>query len=48
MPFYEPNNQTGGKQTIDWMKTTQPAINTIWHDAAHPSRIIAPVLNPGN
>ncbi len=43
-PFYEPNNQTGGKQTVDWMKTTQPAINTIWHDAAHPSRIIAPVL----
>ncbi len=44
-PFYEPNNQTGGGQTIDWMKTTQPAINTIWHDAAHPSRIIAPVLD---
>ena len=43
-PFYEPNNQTGGKQTVDWMKTTQPAINTIWHDSAHPSRIIAPVL----
>ena len=46
-PFYEPNNQTGGPQTIDWMKTTQPAINTIWHDAAHPSRINAPVVNPG-
>jgi len=43
-PFYEPNNQTGGPQTVDWMKTTQPAINTIWHDAAHPSRIIAPVM----
>jgi putative CocE/NonD family hydrolase len=43
-PFYEPNNQTGGPQTIDWMKTTQPAINTIWHDATHPSRIIAPVM----
>ena len=46
-PFYEPNNQTGGPQTIDWMKTTQPAINTIWHDAAHPSRIIAPVMKGG-
>ena len=44
VPFYEPNNQTGGPQTVDWMKTTQPAINTIWHDAAHASRIIAPVV----
>ncbi|HEY2573454.1 MAG TPA: CocE/NonD family hydrolase, partial [Verrucomicrobiaceae bacterium] len=43
-PLYEPNNQTGGPQTMDWMKTTQRAINTIWHDAAHPSRIIAPVI----
>jgi len=45
-PFYEPNNQTGGPQTVDWMKTTLPAINTIWHDAAHPSRIIVPLVNP--
>jgi hypothetical protein len=43
-PFYEPNNQTGGSQTVDWMKTTQPAINTIWHDKVRPSRIIAPVV----
>ncbi|MEQ1861548.1 MAG: CocE/NonD family hydrolase [Chthoniobacteraceae bacterium] len=43
-PLYEPNNQTGGAQTIDWMKTTQAAINTIWHDAARPSRIIVPLL----
>jgi hypothetical protein len=43
-PFYEPNNQTGGKQFVGWMKTTQSAINTIWHDSAHPSRIIAPVV----
>jgi uncharacterized protein len=43
-PFYEPNNQTGGPQTVDWMKTTEHAINTIWHDAARPSRIIAPVM----
>jgi putative CocE/NonD family hydrolase len=42
-PFYEPNNQTGGAQTVDWMKTTQHAINTIWHDAGHPSRIIVPL-----
>ncbi len=43
-PLYEPNNQTGGPQAFDWMKTTQSAINTIWHDKAHASRIIAPVL----
>jgi putative CocE/NonD family hydrolase len=42
-PFYEPNNQTGGPQTVDWMKTTVPAINTIWHDKDHPSRIILPL-----
>ena len=43
-PFYEPNNQTGGPQTVDWMKATQSAINTIWHDKMRPSRIIAPVV----
>jgi predicted acyl esterase len=42
-PLYEPNNQTGGPQTIDWMKKTVPAINTVWHDAAHPSRVIVPL-----
>ncbi len=42
-PLYEPNNQTGGPQTIDWMKETETAINSIWHDQAHASRIIAPV-----
>lgn len=45
-PFYEPNNQTGGPQTVDWMKDTVPAINTIWHDQAHPSRIIVPQIKP--
>lgn len=43
-PYYEPNNQTGGPQTIDWLKQSQSAINTIWHDAEHPSRIIVPVM----
>ncbi|MGB8170834.1 MAG: CocE/NonD family hydrolase [Chthoniobacteraceae bacterium] len=42
-PFYEPNNQTGGAQTIDWMKDTVKAINTVCHDGAHASRIIVPV-----
>jgi len=43
-PFYEPNNQTGGPQTIDWMKTSTAAINTIWHDQAHASRLIVPLM----
>ena len=45
-PLYEPNNQTGGPQTIDWMKDTVKAINTVWHDQTHASRIIAPVAGP--
>jgi len=44
-PLYEPNNQTGGRQTVDWMKETVPAINTIWHDQAHPSHIIVPEVD---
>ncbi len=43
-PLYEPNSQTGGPQTIDWMKTSIAAINTIWHDTAHPSRIVVPLM----
>lgn len=42
-PLYEPNNQTGSPQTIDWMKETKPALNTIWHDQSHPSRVLLPV-----
>jgi putative CocE/NonD family hydrolase len=43
-PLYEPNNQTGGAQTLDWMKETRPAENTIWHDVAHRSCIVVPVM----
>jgi predicted acyl esterase len=43
-PLYEPNNQTGGAQTVDWLKNAQSAINTIWHDKEHPSRIIVPIM----
>jgi predicted acyl esterase len=43
-PLYEPNNQTGGPQTMDWMKNTNFAINTIWHDQAHPSQIVVPEI----
>ncbi len=45
-PLYEPNNQTGGPQTIDWMKDAVPATNTIWHDKTHPSRLIVPLMKP--
>jgi hypothetical protein len=45
-PLYEPNNQTGGRQTMDWMKDAVPAINTIWHDKTHPSHIIVPEITP--
>lgn len=43
-PLYEPNNQTGGPQTVDWMKDAVSATNTIWHDQAHPSRILVPLV----
>ena len=43
-PLFEPNNQTGGPQTADWLKETRAADNTIWHDAVHPSRLIVPVI----
>ncbi|MEP6668410.1 MAG: CocE/NonD family hydrolase [Chthoniobacter sp.] len=45
-PLYEPNNQTGGRQTMDWLKDSTAAINTIWHDKTHPSRIIVPEIDP--
>jgi putative CocE/NonD family hydrolase len=41
-PLYEPNDQTGGPLTHFPDKAGVPAINTIWHDAVHASRIIAP------
>ncbi len=47
-PLYEPNPQTGGPQTLDWMqKGTRIAINTIWHDASHPSCIRVPLRKAG-
>lgn len=46
-PLYEPNNQTGSAQTLDWMKQSQAAINTIWHDQKRPSRIMVPVMQGG-
>lgn len=43
-PLYEPNNQTGGSQTVDWMKTTQSGTHTILHEKDHPSRLLVPVI----
>jgi predicted acyl esterase len=45
-PLYEPNNQTGGPQTVDWMKDAVSATNMVWHDQAHPSRIVVPLMKP--
>ncbi|MBI4627048.1 MAG: CocE/NonD family hydrolase [Verrucomicrobia bacterium] len=45
-PLYEPNNQTGGAQTMDWMKESRTAENAIWHDAGHRSCVVVPVM-PG-
>jgi putative CocE/NonD family hydrolase len=42
-PLYEPNNQTGGPQTLDWMKETKPGTHTILHEKAHASRVLLPV-----
>jgi putative CocE/NonD family hydrolase len=42
-PLYEPNNQTGGPQTLDWMKETKPGTHTILHEQAHASRVLLPV-----
>jgi uncharacterized protein len=42
--LYEPNNQTGGAQTADWMKETKKAVNTVWHDGEHRSRLVVPVV----
>jgi predicted acyl esterase len=42
-PLYEPNNQTGGPQTADWLKDAQTATHTILHEKMHPSRLLLPV-----
>jgi predicted acyl esterase len=43
-PLYEPNNQTGGPQTVDWMKETKPGTHTILHEKEHASRVLLPIL----
>jgi len=43
-PYYEPNPQTGAPITHFVADPGVPAINTIWHDAAHSSHVILPVV----
>lgn len=42
-PFYEPNPNTGEPLTVDWPAKSRIAENSVLHDRAHASRIIAPV-----
>ena len=43
-PLYEPNNQTGGPQTMDWLKDAVKATHTVLHEKEHPSRMLLPVM----
>ncbi len=43
-PFYEPNPQTGAPISHFIADPGMAAINTIWHDAGHASRVILPVV----
>jgi len=43
-PLYEPNNQTGGPQTSEWMKETKAGTHTILHEKGHASHLLLPVI----
>lgn len=43
-PLYEPNPQTGGPLKHEVDQPGIKAINTIWHDSAHRSRLIVPLM----
>ncbi len=43
-PYYEPNPQTGAPISHFITEPGETAINTIWHDTAHASRVILPVI----
>jgi predicted acyl esterase len=45
-PFYEPNPNTGEPLTIEFPDNAAVAENTVYHNAQHASRIIAPVVVP--
>jgi putative CocE/NonD family hydrolase len=43
-PRFDRNSNTGGEITSETVDQYQPVINGIFHDAAHPSRLILPVI----
>jgi predicted acyl esterase len=46
-PYYEPNPQTGAPISHFITDPGVAAINTIWHDAKHASRVILPLAKQG-
>jgi len=43
-PLYEPNPQTGLPLTVEFPDETVTAVNTVYHNHQHASRILAPVI----
>jgi putative CocE/NonD family hydrolase len=43
-PRFDRNSNTGGEIASETADQYQPAINRVFHDAAHPSRLILPVI----
>jgi putative CocE/NonD family hydrolase len=43
-PRFDRNSNTGGEIARETANQYQPAINRIFHDAAHPSRLILPII----
>jgi len=43
-PRFDRNSNTGGDITGETVDQYQPAINGIFHDVAHPSRLVLPII----
>jgi hypothetical protein len=43
-PRFDRNSNTGGEIASETGDQYQPAINRIFHDAAHPSHLILPIV----
>jgi len=43
-PRFDRNSNTGGEITSETADQYQPAINRIFHDAAHPSHLVLPII----
>jgi predicted acyl esterase len=43
-PLYEPNSQTGGPQTADWLQTAISGTHSILHEKSHASRLWIPLI----